>query len=71
MNDSPLLVVGPGFTRRIQMTTDPRGYDSSRTHRVNTMTRTSSTVTRKWSMMSYTVAGVEQEGESQMDSLRF
>ena len=43
------------------------------TQRVNTMTRTSSTITRKWSrsiMMSCTVAGVEQEGKSQMDSLR-
>ena len=43
------------------------------TQRVNRMTRTSSTITREWSrsiMMSCTVAGVEQEGKSQMDSLR-
>ena len=37
------------------------------------MTRTSSTMTREWSRsmtMSCTVTGVEQEGKSQMDSLR-
>ena len=71
VNDSLLLVVGPGFTREFkrQQITER----SSRTQRVNTMTRNSSTMTRKRSrsiMMSCTVATVEQEGKSQMGSLR-
>ena len=72
MIDLLLLVVGHwesrGEFKRRQIT-----MRRAWTQRVNKMTRTSSTMTRKWSrsiMMSCTVSGVEQEGKSQMDSLR-
>ena len=64
MNDPLLLVAGPGFTRRVQKTTDYRVefkdtkgqcYDQDLKH-----------YDKEWSrsiMMSCTVAGVEQEGK--------
>ena len=72
MIDLLLLVVGHwgslGVFKRQQIT-----MRRAWTQRVKTMTRTSSNITRKWSrsmVMSCTVSGVEQEGKSQMDSLR-
>ena len=72
MIDLLLLVVGHwgsrGEFKRRQIT-----MRRAWTQRVNSMTRTSSTMTREWSrsmMMSCTAFGVEQEGKLQMDSLR-
>ena len=71
MNDSLLLVVGPGFTRRVQKMTDQREeFKDTKGQYYDQALENYDKEVEQINMMSCTVAGVEQEGKLQMDSLR-